>query len=539
MLAGFQVVPWYNSQEWQEVYEKIYAQTTTLSSKQKALDHLLIWKARCPSLPSGIESTLTLLEVHVQDLNKNNEICTDHLLRLAYSSALMRFVNHMLDKETSKGLTLYQAAKNSGIPDWIIELRHDTAHSERLPPLDLLREATLTSIQWLQQNYWDKHKQCINNLVIGKLQDGGYLQNKISVLINFCISLSICSHSKCNIKFISEIKDATIRESLINDAKDLFDESVDFTNLKLISIHFLIETMNSKTKKLLNNDLVSNYVNRILMADDSLFLSLELHSLLDNYNLDCSKSLCKQYVQCFDGLLNFLHTNDLIQDFVLELIKYTNSDENINRRRKLASQWVSVIFKALKKNQLFMEKVYETETKHVSLKDKKEINSLFYHWFPNKKRSLLLDLRKPVPKNLTNITFIQPIISTYNPNLRYFIKDLLYLVQPSLPVSIIRKICKLAEVVAIPEKFSAVPPKIYTVEDLKVTDDANVSTITINDDEMLEVNTTNENCIEEECYQKYGIWQSSSKNYSWSTCAIGQLPWQVNQPEELMEISNK
>ncbi|XP_050349854.1 uncharacterized protein LOC126773175 [Nymphalis io] len=539
MFAAFQVVPWYNIKEWQDVYDKIYAQTSTLTSRQIALDHLLIWKARCPSLPSGIESTLTLLEVHVQDLNnKNIEICSDHLIRLAYSSALMRFVNHMLDKETAKGLTLYQAAKNSGIPDWIIELRHDTAHSDRLPPLNLLREATLTSIQWLQNNYWDMHKQCIDNLVIGKLQDGGYIQDKISILINFCISLSICSHSKCNIKFISEIKDATLRESLINDAKDLFNDSIDFNNLKLISINFLVETMNSKTKKLLNNDSVSNYVNRVLMSNESLFLSLELHSLLDNYNLDCSKSLCNQYVQCFEGLLNFLHTNDLLQDFVLELIKYTYSDETINRRRKLASQWISVILKALKKNQLFMEKIYETETKHVSLKNKKEINSLFYHWFPNKKKSLLLDLHKPVPKNLTNITFIQPIISTYNPNLTYFIKDLLYLVQPCLPISIIRKICKLAEVVASPEKFSAVPPKIYTVEDLKTTDDADSSTIIINDDEMIDVNTTHENSIEE-CDQIYGIWQSSSKNHSWSTCPIGQLPWQLNQPEEFMEITSK
>lgn len=357
MNQGGEVVPWFNIQEWQQVYDKIYAEPSVLATKQDALNHLLIWKARCPSLPSGIESTLTLLEVHVQDLSNYTDIRSDHILRLAYSSALMRFVNHMLDADTAKGLTLYQAAKNSGIPDWIIELRHDTAHSDRLPPLDLLREATLTSLEWLQVNYWEKHKQNIDNLIVGKLRDNGDIEDKIGALINFCISLSICSHSKCNIKHVSDITDSTLRDSLINDAGELFDNSIDFANLKLVSINYLIETMNSKCKKILSNELASRFVNKVLMADDSLFLSIELHNILDNFNSECTKSLCKQYVQCFEGLLNFLHINDLLLNFVLELIKQTQT--NSDRKSRLAAQWVSIIFKAWKRNQIFMEKLYE------------------------------------------------------------------------------------------------------------------------------------------------------------------------------------
>ncbi|CAH2087056.1 unnamed protein product [Euphydryas editha] len=533
MSVAFQVVPWYNIQEWQQVYDKIYAQPS-LATKQEALNHLLVWKARCPSLLSGIESTLTLLEVHVQDLTNNTEICSDHLLRLAYSSALMRFVNHMLDTDTAKGLTLFQAAKNSGIPDWIIELRHDTAHSDRLPPLDLLREATLTSLEWLQKSYWDKHKENIDNLVVGKLQDNSDIEDKISALINFCISLSICSHPKCNIKHVSDITDCTLRESLINDAGDLFDNGIDFTNLRLVSINYLIETMNSKCKKLARNELASTFVNKVLLADDSLFLSIELHSLLDNYNSDCIKCLCKQYVQCFEVLLNFLHSNDLLLNFVLELITLTHTKND--RKGRLGAQWVSIILKAWKRNQIFMEKLYESDIQDLSVKDKKDLYSLFYHWFPNKKKSLLIDLRKPVPKNITDIKFIQPIISTYNPNLTYFIQDLLDLVQPRLPKSAINKICRLAKIITSPEVFPVVSSKIYTVEDIKTKDVSDVSN-TVNENEVLEINTKEiENTIAETGHQKFGIWQISTGSHAWSTCPIGQLPWQLSKQVQAMDI---
>lgn len=356
MRMPFQIVPWYNVEEWHEVYNALYGPNSSLITKQKGLDHLLIWKARCPTLPSGIESTLTLLEVHLQDENKCNQKCSDYIMRLAYSSSLMRFVNHMVDSETSKGLNLFRAAKNIGIPDWIIELRHDTAHSERLPAIEHLREACLISLEWLQKNYWDKHNQCIENFTIEKIQDEE-LENKIEAIINFCLSLSICSHARCKINKITDIKDITMRDSLVHDSKDLLGNCVDFTNLESVTIQTLIDAMNIKAKRLFNTGIVSQCVNKVLIYEDSPFLSLEVHNLFDYYNFEFTKSLSKQYVQCFERLLEFLHTNELLQDFVLELIKFTQDEKNCNRKRKLAARWVSTILQAWRRNQQFMERL--------------------------------------------------------------------------------------------------------------------------------------------------------------------------------------
>lgn len=131
---------------------------------------------------------------------------------------------------------------------------------------------------------------------------------------------------------------------------------------------------------------------------------------------------------------------------------------------------------------------------------------------------------------MTNIIFIQPIVSAYNSNLTYFIKDLLHLVRPCLPGIVIDKICNLAKVVACPEKFPVTSSRIYTVDDLKCIDPISSSDSLC---EVLECNKIDDavdaikNNTNEECQEKFGIWQVASNNFDWSLCPLGQLPWQM------------
>ncbi|XP_045775946.1 uncharacterized protein LOC123874558 isoform X1 [Maniola jurtina] len=536
MSEIYQVSPWYDTEEWNRVYNDIFGVTSTLTTKKNALDQLFIWKARCPSLPSGIEATISLLNIHIQDQGRHYDICNDHVLRLAYSSALMRFVNVMFDKETKKGLSLFQAADTFGIPEWIIDLRHNTAHSNIVPHIELLREASVISLDWLQKNYWDKHKSCISDYIVGSVHIETEIEKKITSLMNFCVSLSICSHPKCNIKNLAEITDIHLRESLVNDAKEVC-EDLDFSNLKIISIDTLGNILNIQAKKILIDEASSSYVNRALLSNESAFISIEILKSLDYIGYTTDKPLNTEYVQCFTGLLSFLFTYDLLKDFVLELIKVTQSEHENSVKCKLAAKWVSVILKALKNNQQFMEKIYKADTDIMS-KDEKELKSLYYHWYPNyKKRTLFLDLHKSIPREFTNINFIQPIISTYNPYLVLFIRDLLTLVRPQLSDSVKTKICKLAKVIASPEKFPVMSPKIYTSDDLDPAN--NLDSINeskhYEDVKIMEVQMESKNKVDKDgSKQKFGVWQLASKNASWATCPIGQLPWTqlTNEPME-------
>lgn len=51
--------------------------------------------------------------------------------------------------------SLYTMANRHNIPDWIINLRHETAHGNMLPSLCLLRSAALIILKWLGVSiYW-------------------------------------------------------------------------------------------------------------------------------------------------------------------------------------------------------------------------------------------------------------------------------------------------------------------------------------------------------------------------------------------------
>ncbi|KAJ2949672.1 hypothetical protein O0L34_g15598 [Tuta absoluta] len=527
MTEYYHIVPWFSSKEWHLVYENIYSSTSSVASQQEALNFMLIWKARCPSLPSGVESTLTLLEVHLQDAKNSDDVANQQLLRLAYSSALMRFVNHMLDIETAKGTSLYQAAKNLGVPDWIIDLRHDTAHSNNLPSTELLREACTFSLDWLQKQYWDKQKLHIRDYTAGQTETNSNDENKITALVNFCVSLSICANPKNKIKNLSEIVDIDMRESIVNDTRDLFGDQVDLSNLKTVSVMGLINLLNFQSKKLLKTKDAIKHVNKALLSEESLFLSQELLDYVSDGDLYSKSKLSKNYVQCFEVLLTFLHSNELIMDFVLELIKVSESCDN-DYRSKLAALWVSEILSALKKSKNFIDNVHKMGEKVTGSKKKKELKLLFRHWFPNEKNtSLLLDLQKSVPYELTNINFIQPIISAYNPNLTFFIKDILCLVEPNLPKSTANKICTLAKLISSPDKFPVGSSQIFTVEDLRKAKDVSQNLmqqdIDSDSDVICEFDSRNYSSMD---LPRNTIWMLAATDCGWSSCPIGILPWQ-------------
>lgn len=352
MSEYFNVVPWFNSDEWLKVYDMIYSS----SNKTEAHNLLLVWKARCPSLPSGIESTLTLLEVLLQD-EKSDDTANDQLLRLAYSSAIMRFVNHMLDTETARGTSLYQAARNLGVPDWIIDLRHDTAHSNNLPSIELLREASAIGLEWLQRNYWDKYKECIQDYKSGQknLVDTPE-NNKIDALMHFCLSLSFCAHSRCNIKNLSDIPNPSMSESIVSDARDLLGDHIDFSNLKTVSLSSLINMLNSQFKKWLKSSDAISCAIKALLGEDSLFLSNDLLNFLSSNDFYYKRKLNPSYVQCFEVFLTFLHTNEILLDFILGLIQINKTEDGPNKCR-LAALWVSEILKALTKSKQFTERM--------------------------------------------------------------------------------------------------------------------------------------------------------------------------------------
>ncbi|KAK6204813.1 Las1-like-domain-containing protein [Scheffersomyces amazonensis] len=105
-------------------------------------------------LPHGIESTALLTSICLQELNKEFQV-DSYILRLSYSSAIIRFVNGLLDpfQQSTHAIPLHHLAKTLNLPGFFVELRHMSTH-ENLPSLEICQIACERALNWLYDNYW-------------------------------------------------------------------------------------------------------------------------------------------------------------------------------------------------------------------------------------------------------------------------------------------------------------------------------------------------------------------------------------------------
>ena len=142
------------SSEWNTVRD--YLLSGEINHLNRAYDLILMWKLKYSFLPTYVESTLCILQVALKEYKLNNKndglipTSDEHDLQLSYSTALIRFVNHVSNLVAHKhDKTLYSSAKLQNIPDWIVNIRHEAAHLQNLPSLDALHAAIKISFQWL------------------------------------------------------------------------------------------------------------------------------------------------------------------------------------------------------------------------------------------------------------------------------------------------------------------------------------------------------------------------------------------------------
>ncbi|KAH7340513.1 Las1-domain-containing protein [Rhizoctonia solani] len=143
-------VPWAALAELDELCTWIYSDETDITSKQLAKNRLCAWQVNC-QLPHALESVLYFLNAILLDSNNasTSTLCQIHAL------ALIRFVNGLVDplQQGVFARPIYSLAAQIGLPSWIVELRHRSTH-EDLPSIEVLREATHQSMQWLLNRYF-------------------------------------------------------------------------------------------------------------------------------------------------------------------------------------------------------------------------------------------------------------------------------------------------------------------------------------------------------------------------------------------------
>lgn len=64
-----------------------------------------------------------------------------------------RFLNICAANNERQG-TFYQSISRTDLPKWLIDIRHDIAHDNKMPSISLLEIGIKKSFEWLMEKYW-------------------------------------------------------------------------------------------------------------------------------------------------------------------------------------------------------------------------------------------------------------------------------------------------------------------------------------------------------------------------------------------------
>ena len=159
MTHALVTFPWVDRQELRHVYNELYSDNVTL--QMHAIGRVQIWEARSLSrLPMAVECTAAFIKANIEYSNCPQPVGNNHRLREIYSMALIRFVNLFTERNQMKAhaLPVHLVAQYMGVPNWIVDLRHDATHAA-FPSLGELRAASQWSLEWLKSEFWEVQSQ--------------------------------------------------------------------------------------------------------------------------------------------------------------------------------------------------------------------------------------------------------------------------------------------------------------------------------------------------------------------------------------------
>ncbi len=132
------------------------------------IEKITHWRARATNgrLPHSVDISASIAEIILSDalsLSSESQSATStvatnaNVRKLSYASAIIRGVNGIADSiqknRAAGGSSVAHLCSRIGLPNWIVDLRHDAAHNE-LPSLVPLRLAAKTLLGFLMEKYW-------------------------------------------------------------------------------------------------------------------------------------------------------------------------------------------------------------------------------------------------------------------------------------------------------------------------------------------------------------------------------------------------
>ncbi|KAK0084144.1 hypothetical protein PV325_007521 [Microctonus aethiopoides] len=539
---GFRRVPWFSLTEWHQAYKNIYSNNT--AEQTEGYKTLLIWKTRMPKLPVGVECTLSLIQVCLRDREWVPKINSGEMpmyyendLCLMYSTTIMRFLNQISNIGHTKQTSLFQIAKQLRIPEWIVNLRHDAAHSHELPAIGLLRMAANMLLTWLHDEYWAAEGQAFEEQFTKESEINETEDVESQTLIDLVeLWMAIGLYIEAGYTSVSDLPDNHLQDTLnelMIQVKKLQDVSSDLCSK--ISTFLSRKNITFDKKQILINFLINSVV--FLPTSESSKLFTQYSNFVDDCTADAQLPL--SMIKFWQDFIHMLHEKKMLELLTLKLLEFINSLNEDNHRRLHAALWINSIAQGLiklkigQRNAQTLEHSYDEKNKRMTPKlMKRKLREKIHNENPELDNALCFNVTEDIPAMFMDVNFVRDI--AFNPNdlTIKFLGPLLDLITPRMEMKNKQSLLQLVRIYTmnniINNDNKAKDDTIHTINDVVDIGNGQLSKDNCHEneeqDQMVELADTK---------IRNNSWELPSSNYDWNICAFGVLPWQIDSIELL------
>lgn len=142
-----------------------------------------------------------------------------------------RFLNLCAANSRKQG-TFYETARRNNLPDWLINIRHDFAHDQKVPSKFMLYYCLNYCLDWLKREYWDVQYRIMRDFVaLNKIEKKQRFEQYIILYED--IVLEVFKEEAKTLKELPE----NLQEKLYSCLKSnhLNDKSTIFSILRILS----------------------------------------------------------------------------------------------------------------------------------------------------------------------------------------------------------------------------------------------------------------------------------------------------------------
>ncbi|XP_024870779.1 ribosomal biogenesis protein LAS1L [Temnothorax curvispinosus] len=566
---GIKQVPWLSPAEWHDVYRQIYSNDPV--EQAKAYEALLAWKARMPKLPVGVDCTLSILQVCLRDREWTSKIDSGELpmycendLSLMYSTTIMRFLNHFSNIGHTKQTSMFKIASQLKIPEWIVKLRHETAHGYELPSIGVLRIAINILLHWLHDEYWAPEARTMEKCYVKKTDASEEEEESEAQDFTDVIELwtAVGLYVNAGYNVVSDLPEIQLRE-ILQDLRTYMltqyrNKTSNNDENEYISVHkrtikidkeYNLQTAQALLLSKISVDLnessgtmqeKSDAICNALCKNEAFLPNLDIMRIFqrkEKKNTNLKRRILPPAILLFwKDIIFLLHEKEMLETLLFKLLNIVDQERETKERRTLAALWISSTFYSFVQLNIVQD-ISRTMEYHVQKAERKldtktlsqRLKERIHSKHPYLRNVLWLDISSTIPHFLLDIKFLSSLLLNVNDVSARLIEPILKLLTSKIGAQTKRHLLNLLQIYTFQKHDSEDDSnndvdKIFSVQDLNPSPTENE----VQMDKIKRATKKKTAPLLADQIIRNSHWKSAHDTYQWIGCPIGLLPWQVD-----------